>query len=32
MVTVGKHDCWRTDPCAKHIDGRTDPVRKGGCE
>ena len=25
----GEHDRGRTDPCAKHIDGRTEPVRTG---
>ena len=29
---VGENDRGRTDPCAKHIDGRTDPVRTDGCE
>ena len=29
---VGEHDRGRTDPCAKHIDGRTDPGRMDGCE
>ena len=29
---VGEHDHGRTDPCAKHIDGRTDPVRTDGCK
>ena len=24
---VGKHDLGQTDPCAKYIDGRTDPMR-----
>ena len=28
----GKHDHGQTDPCAKHIDGRTDPVQTDGCE
>ena len=32
MVTVGENDRGRTDPCAKHIDGRTDPGRADGCE
>ena len=29
---VGEHDRGRTDPCAKHNDGRTDPGRADGCE
>ena len=29
---VGKNDRGRTDPCAKHIEGRTDPVRMDGCK
>ena len=29
---TGEHDRGRTDPCAKHIERRTDPVRMDGCE
>ena len=29
---VGEHDRGRTDPCAKHNDGQTDPGRTDGCE
>ena len=29
---VGEQDRGRTDPCAKHIDGQTDPGRTDGCE
>ena len=29
---VGEHDRGQADPCAKHIDGRTDPGRTDGWE
>ena len=29
IIMKGEHDRGRTDPCAKHIDGRTEPVRTG---
>ena len=29
---VGENYRGRTNPCAKHIDERTDPVRTDGCE
>ena len=32
IYMVGEHDRGRTDPCAKHNDGRRDPGRTDGCE
>ena len=29
---VGENDRGRRDPCAKHIEGQTDPVRTDGCD
>ena len=32
IYILGENDRGRTDPCAKHIEGRTDPVRTDRCE
>ena len=32
IYILGENDRGRTDHCAKHIEGRTDPVRTDGFE